>query len=239
MNILSIGNSFSQDAERYLHRLAKREGVNIKTVNLLIGGCSLRTHYLNILNDKAAYSFEFNGENTGIKVSISDALSSDDWDVITLQQVSTMSGSYETYTPYIEALAEYVKEFCPHAKLLIHETWAYEDGSEKLQAFNKYDTADDMLAAITEAYKKAADAIKADGIIPSGEAMLAAVKMGIPKIHRDTTHASYGAGRYLLALTWYKYLTGNDITDNDFNELDAPMSDEERATVIKAVNSIF
>ena len=239
MKILSIGNSFSQDAERYLHRLAKREGVNIKTVNLFIGGCSLRTHYLNMLNDRAAYSFEFNGENTGIKVSISDALSSDDWDVITLQQVSTMSGSYETYTPYIEALAEYVKEFCPHAKLLIHETWAYEDGSDKLQALNKYDTADDMLAAITEAYKKAADAIKADGIIPSGEAMLAAVKMGIPKIHRDTTHASYGAGRYLLALTWYKYLTGNDITDNDFNELDAPMSDEERATVIKAVNSIF
>ena len=33
MKILSIGNSFSQDAQRYLHRLALREGVQMKTVN--------------------------------------------------------------------------------------------------------------------------------------------------------------------------------------------------------------
>ena len=70
MKILSIGNSFSQDAQRYLHRLAKHDGVNIKTVNLYIGGCPLRKHYLNILDDKSAYSFEFNGENTGLFVSI-------------------------------------------------------------------------------------------------------------------------------------------------------------------------
>ena len=48
MKILSIGNSFSQDAQRYLHRLAKNEGVDMKTVNLYIGGCPLRSHYLNI-----------------------------------------------------------------------------------------------------------------------------------------------------------------------------------------------
>ncbi len=34
MKILSIGNSFSQDAQRYLHALAKVEGVDLKTVNL-------------------------------------------------------------------------------------------------------------------------------------------------------------------------------------------------------------
>lgn len=49
MKILSIGNSFSQDAQRYLHRLAKHEGVQLKTVNLYIGGCSLQRHYENIL----------------------------------------------------------------------------------------------------------------------------------------------------------------------------------------------
>ena len=52
MKVLSIGNSFSQDAQRYLHRLAKEDGTFIKCVNLYIGGCSLQTHYINMLENK-------------------------------------------------------------------------------------------------------------------------------------------------------------------------------------------
>ena len=70
MKILCIGNSFSQDATRYLSRIGKAAGTGIKTVNLYIGGCPLKTHYFNVLEDQPAYAFEFNGENTGIKVSI-------------------------------------------------------------------------------------------------------------------------------------------------------------------------
>ena len=70
MKILCIGNSFSQDATRYLSRIGKAAGTGIKTVNLYIGGCPLKTHSFNILEDQPAYAFEFNGENTGIKVSI-------------------------------------------------------------------------------------------------------------------------------------------------------------------------
>jgi hypothetical protein len=58
--ILSIGNSFSQDAQRYLHKTAKNEGVDTKCVNLYIGGCSLKRHYINILENNAEYDFEFN-----------------------------------------------------------------------------------------------------------------------------------------------------------------------------------
>ena len=39
MNILSIGNSFSQDAQKWLHKLAAGNGVEMDTVNLYIGGC--------------------------------------------------------------------------------------------------------------------------------------------------------------------------------------------------------
>ena len=111
MKILSIGNSFSCDAQRYLQRIAKKDGVSIKTVNLFIGGCSLRTHYLNALKDSVAYAFQFNGEDTGIKVSISQALESDDWDVVTLQQASQFSPNFDTYSPYLEYLAEYVRKY--------------------------------------------------------------------------------------------------------------------------------
>lgn len=239
MKILSIGNSFSQDAQRYLHRLAKHDGVEIKTVNLYIGGCSLQHHYDNLIGDKAEYGFEFNGEKTGINVSISQALMSDDWDFITLQQASHFSGEYETYFPYIDELAKFVRKKCPRAEILIHQTWAYEEGSQRLKDLLKFASSKEMLSAICYSYSKAAEKIKAKAIIPCGEAMMKAVEMGVEKIHRDTFHASLGAGRYLLALCWYKALTGNDILNNTFNDFDEPVTEQERNIIIKVVDSIF
>ena len=65
MNILSIGNSFSQDAQRYLHQIARADGVKLTCVNLYIGGCPLSKHYRNMLSEKSEYSLEVNGSNTG------------------------------------------------------------------------------------------------------------------------------------------------------------------------------
>ncbi|MBR2341435.1 MAG: SGNH/GDSL hydrolase family protein [Clostridia bacterium] len=238
MKILSIGNSFSCDAQRYFQRIAKKAGETVKTVNLFIGGCSLRTHYLNILQDSAAYVLGFNGEETGFKVSISQALASDDWDVVTLQQASQFSPDFETYSTYLENLASYVRKYCPKAKIYMHQTWAYEEGSERLNKVG-YESTEAMLSDIEASYEKAAGRIKADGVIPCGRAMFNATKLGIEKIHRDTFHAALGVGRYLLGLTWCKALLGMDITDNDYDEFDVPVSEEERAIAIKAVNATF
>lgn len=234
MKILSIGNSFSQDAQRYLHRLAKSAGENIKTVNLYIGGCPLQRHYLNMLDDVPDYLFEFNGESTGLKVSIRQAIVSDDWDIITLQQASRFSGDYQTYSPYIEELAVYVRKYRPHTKIFIHQTWAYEDGTDRLIQIG-FQSAGEMFAAVREAYQKAAEAIGADGIIPCGEALWNATQAGIEKIHRDGFHASLGVGRYVLALTWYKTLTGKALAGLDFADFDVPVTCEEKEIALKAV----
>ena len=238
MRILSIGNSFSDDSHRYLHKLAISDGEDLNTVNLYISGCPLSTHYSNVLEDKAAYAVRFNGEDTGLFMSIKQALISGDWDIITLQQASINSAKKETYFPYIEYLVDYVKNFCPNAKIYIHQTWAYEDGSEKLASCG-YSTATEMFNDIQKTYKSVANSINADGIIPCGQAMLNAINGGIGKIHRDTFHASLGAGRYLLALTWYKTLTGKDIIKNNFSDFDEPVSQKEREIVIEAVNKAF
>lgn len=238
MKVLSIGNSFSMDAQRYLHQLARKEGVDLFCMNLYIGGCPQRTHYLNLLDDVAGYDLQVNGTHTNLKVSIRQALRSEDWDVVTFQQASHQSARFETYTPYIQELSAYVRKYCPHAKQVIHQTWAYEDGSPKLEAQN-FATSADMFAAIEKAYAQAAELISADGIIPAGKAMLTASQTGIEKIHRDTFHASLGAGRYMLALVWFKYLTGRDITDNAFDDFDVPVTDEERKIVIAAANAAF
>lgn len=239
MKILSIGNSFSQDAQRYLQEIAKKNGSDFKTVNLYIGSCSLNTHYLNILDDKADYRFELNGKKGKIeKVSINWALESDNWDVITLQQVSSSSTSYETYTPYLEFIYEHVKGYCPKAKVYIHQTWAYKEGSDRLKNYG-YISTKDMFEDIKRSYNMAAQAINADGIIPCGQAMFNATQLGLEDIHRDSLHASLGSGRYLLALTWYKALTGNDISCDSFSDFDSPISEQERKIIIEAVNSAF
>ena len=54
MNILAIGNSFSQDATRYLQKIARADGEKISVINLVIGGCSLERHYLNMLSGERA-----------------------------------------------------------------------------------------------------------------------------------------------------------------------------------------
>jgi len=61
---------------------------------------------------------------------------------------------------------------------------------------------------------------------------------GIPKIHRDTFHASLGLGRYALALTWYATLTGRSVLDNTFSDFDEYISDTDVETVKKCVDSI-
>ena len=55
-------------------------------------------------------------------------------------RVGGFSARFETYTPYIEALSQYIRKYCPHSKLLIHQTWAYEDGSAKLTLVNVWAT---------------------------------------------------------------------------------------------------
>lgn len=239
MKILSIGNSFSQDAHRYLSRLAKAEGVEIETTNLYIGGCTLERHHANMQSGEAAYTLDLDGESTVNKSSLAEALAVGDWDVITLQQASHKSGLIDSYFPYLRELAAYVREACPRARLLLHETWAYEEGSERLRELGIFPTAKDMYKAASAAYAKAAEEIAADGIIPSGTAMMAATELGAPRVHRDTFHASYGLGRYILALTWYHALTGNGIAGNRFSGFDEPVGEEEREIAIRAVLSAF
>ena len=235
MHILAIGNSFSQDATRYLHRLARKAGERVTVVNLYIGGCSLSRHYRNMLSGERAYELEINGERSGFRVSLDEALLNRDWDVITLQQVSTLSTKYETFQPYLEALSARAKKLCPKAKQMIHETWAYEKGSERLTVQMGYETPEQMTADVVSAYKQAAADIGADGVIPSGQLMERMLASGIEKVHRDTYHASLGVGRYALALLWFGVLFGKDVSADAFDAFDEPVEEQERRIAIECV----
>lgn len=238
MRVLAIGNSFSQDAMRYLHYSALRSGVKMDVVNLMIGGCPLEWHYQNMLSGAKKYALEFNGAATGFSVSLTEALLSSHWDVITIQQVSHQAPFYDKYyEPYIQELAAYIRKCAPRAKVLIQQTWAYEEGSARLTQELKYEKSADMLKDIVESYNKAANVINADGIIRSGEMMYKLSTSGIDKVHRDTFHASLGAGRYALALLWLRTLCKIDVTGNSFSDFDVPVTDEEKKIIWSVVDS--
>ena len=74
LKILAIGNSFSEDATRYLHQLANAAGIKTQIVNLYIGGCPLERHWKNIENDEKAYGYQLNGIATERRVSIDEVL---------------------------------------------------------------------------------------------------------------------------------------------------------------------
>ena len=238
MNILSIGNSFSCDAQRYLHQIAKADGVNICCFNLYIGGCPLSKHYRNMLSEERVYTLEMNGSSTGFCVSLKEALLNRDWDVITVQQVSSQSPNYDTYQPYLDGLVEYIRRLAPKAKIAVHQTWAYEQGSKRLNEELKYRDYKDMLGDFVTAYQKAAEHIQADYIIPAGDEVGAMLENGINQVPRDTFHASLGLGRYALGLIWYKTLTGNDVLENTFCDFDEEVSAEQIVIAKKCVMEV-
>ncbi len=236
MKLLSIGNSFSDDAHAYLKSVADAAGTYLFAGNMTIGGCSLEQHFRYMKGREERYSYVLNGNTTGLFLHLDKALLSQNWDVITLQQVSHCAPRYETYQPYLNALVAHVRELCPKAKLYLQETWAYEEGSHRLTTELGYKSQADMYRDVRASYEQAAKDIAADGIIPSGTAFQQLLAGGAEKIHRDTFHADMGIGRLTLALTWLRALTGVKPTEIDLSAVRTtkPVTAQEIALAQKA-----
>lgn len=225
MKILSIGNSFSQDAHKWLHKLAKDNGIELETANLYIGGCSLETHWKNAQENNAHYDLELKGENAKRKISIAEALELKKWDIITVQQVSSLSGIYETYEPYLSSLVSVVRKAQPDAKIYFHQTWAYETDSVHGGFVNYNNNQAEMYRCIIETSKKAAHSINAE-LIPSGKVIQTLretvlefnYKKGGLSLCRDGFHLSLDYGRYAAAATWLHTIMGIKISATDFED---------------------
>ena len=224
--ILVIANSFGVDATRYLYGVARSEKEDIKVVTLHIGSCTLYRHYRNMLSDERAYVYYIDGMDSGLKVSLKEALLSDEWDLVTLQEGSCGMARPVDYSPFIEPLAEYVRQCAPLAKLYLHKTWAFAEDSPRLLK-TPFTSRDDMIGNKHSCYARAAENIKADGIIPSLDAMCALYDIIGTAAHRDGFHANLGISRYMLACLWFMVIYGKDITNNKFRDFDIEVTEEE------------
>lgn len=237
MNVLAIGNSFSMDAMRYLSQIARAQGEQLTAINLYIGGCPLEKHFRH-MHSGAPYSLQCNGSETGFLVEMDEALLSREWDVITLQQASGFSGKKDSYVPYVDALVKHIRTLCPKAKLYLHETWAYEEGSSILQRFYPDLTSEDMYQNVVRCYHEIEKEAGFDGLIPSGELMHALLENGVTRVHRDGYHLTLGLGRYAAGLLWFRMLTGKSVAENTYADFDEPVSAEEMALAKRLVDAV-
>ena len=228
MKILSIGNSFSADAHAYLHVLAEQRGIDLETVNLAIGGCSLETHWKNVEENNANYLHSINGGDWTEKlVTIEEILKSERFDAVTFQQVSGYSGKYDTFQPYLNNLVDYVCKIQPNANKYFHRTWAYEIDSPHGD-FPLYDCNQrKMYEALCQASLTACEEIGAT-LIPSGD-VIQALREQVPMFDYanggeslccDGFHMSHTYGRYAVALTWLAVFSGKQVEPLPFKELD-------------------
>lgn len=225
MKICSIGNSFSVDAHKWLHKLAKDNGIELETANLYIGGCSLETHWKNVIENNADYDLELNGNSSQQKISIAKALEFEKWDIVTLQQVSRLSGMFETYEPYLSLLASMVRKAQPNAKVYFYQTWAYEMDSTNDGFVNYNNDQTEMYRCIKETSEMASQIINVE-IIPVGSVIQTLretvsefdYKKGGLSLCRDGSHLSLDYGRYAAAATWLRTITGKKVNAAVFED---------------------
>jgi hypothetical protein len=238
MKVLSIGNSFSQDAHKWLHKLAEKNGYEIETANLYIGGCNLERHWNNYIENKADYSWELNGCRGERNISLNEALEIDSWDVVTIQQASPLSGRPQSYFPYLQNIASVVREKQPQAKIYFFQTWSYEIDIES-KSFDAYNRDQmEMYRRILDTSEMASKVLEAP-LIPVGR-VIQKIRECLPEfdyrnggmsLNRDGYHLSLDYGRFTAAATFFCKLTGEKIKIREFEDFDMSLVNKIIAVV--------
>jgi len=244
LKVLAIGNSFSEDAiENYLFDLADAAGEKIIIGNLYIGGASLALHEENSRENKAAYSYRkinLSGQKAIIDdFTLSDGLADEDWDYISVQQVSLNSGQYEVVIQHLPQLVAYVRERAPKAKIVYHQTWAYQHDSTHPGFVNYERSQEKMHNAIVETTQKISKLKNISTVIPSGTAIQNARTSSLDDtLTRDGYHLELTYGRFTAACTWYQKLFDLDVRKNPYkpdsiSELQAKIAKEAAYQAVK------
>ncbi|PRY54433.1 uncharacterized protein DUF4886 [Arcticibacter pallidicorallinus] len=224
IRILTIGNSFSEDAvENYLYDLAKAAGDSLVIGNLYIGGCSLETHSANAASNAANYSYRkiVGGKKTVTPgQTLSYGIKDEPWDYISFQQASPYSGLAQSYFPHLPNLMDYVAAHAlnPKVKYIFHRTWAYAKNSPHKGFANYQNDQDQMFKAIVKATNEVTEKVQRLKIlIPAGTAIQNARTSVIgDSLTRDGYHLQLTYGRYTAACTWLEALTGKSPVGNTY-----------------------
>lgn len=219
LKVLAIGNSFSVDAvEKYLYQLAAEQGDTLLIGNAVIGGCDIDKHLANLKSEKRDYRYRkiVQGELVEKQgLSLSRIIQDEDWDIITLQQVSFWAGLTTSYGNLPELKKLVIKTATnPKVEIIWHMTWAYPRAS-KYQGFKHYGYDQQvMYDSIVSATEQVLPRVGIERYIPTGIALQKAREELGDIFNRDGLHLNMSLGRYVAGCVWCEFLTGKDIIQN-------------------------
>ncbi len=224
--ILVVGNSFSFDAalQEFLP-IVQAAGDDIVLGFPYKGGTTLELHTKYITGDQQIYNYykikDGKMTSTGGSSRKFDAsiITDEDWDIVIIQTDHNYSGAYSHYFPYLDNLITYLKTYLTNkdAKFYLYMTWAYQNGSAKLEELiNKglYTDQMDQYNKIIDCATRAAiqSGIGEENIIPGGTAVQNGRTSYIgDDYNRDGYHMNLSHGRYTVALTWYEKIFGKSV----------------------------
>lgn len=174
IRLLTIGNSFADNALTYLDDLARSTtDVCFEIGRANLGGCSLEKHwnlarYTDRHPDYKTYRIGKCRDGSELDASLQEVLTGAPWDYVTLQQFSGTSWQRNTFHPYLGQLHALVSRHAPQAKTFLHQTWAYRSDSPFYPQNGL--TQELMFQRIRETYAHYADALGC-GVLPAGEAI--------------------------------------------------------------------
>ena len=216
IRLLTIGNSFSQDAvEQYLYELANEVGVHMIIGNAYKGGQSLEQHWTDLTQEHDVY--EYRKVINGVRYNtphtlLSPIVTDEQWDFISFQQASHYSGLTTTYEPFLSKLVQYTDSIKTGQDVRYgwHMTWAYSKDSNH-GGFANYRRNQDVM------YDSIRYAVQWTQIlhpefsfnVPCGTAIQNARTTYLgDNMNRDGYHLDLKIGRYTAACTWLETLTG-------------------------------
>lgn len=176
LKVLTVGNSFANNATSFLGEIAQSESHPILIGRANLGGASFERHA------KALEAFEKNPSDPAgrpyssnffpprkddKKYSLPELLQAERWDIVTIQQVSNLSWQIDSFEPHAGRIIEAVRKYAPQAEIVIHQTWAYREDypGYKGNDFSKKQMEEGLIASYRQLAQK-----YGLRIIPSGRA---------------------------------------------------------------------
>ena len=229
LKVLLIGNSFSYYFTDELYGMLKTAGKEAVIANVYYSGCSLYRHVNDYKNNIAEFEYDVtdgNGRTEAKNVGLAFCLDADDWDVISIQNhfypklTETFDSAMTACDPNAKDLIEIIRKHKPDAKIVWHETWAFQVGYERNDGkvttvedqTHQYEVIRDVTGKLTEKL--------GISVVPSGDAWQIARADPLigDTLCTDTTRGdgkgdnyhdgNVGGGQYLNACVWFEALTG-------------------------------
>jgi len=218
LKILFVGNSFAVDTMEHTANIALSLGIEkIKFCTLYVGGCSIDMHYAHAMGDLPVYTYYTNEGDGWKSVSahrISDAVKSEDWDIIAIQHGTNNGARYTSPECYakLTPLIEYIKEMAPDAKIAFNLTWMGESTRQHHEIISYKGNIKLMREKLVEVTRDTVlNNPYLDLFIPTGTAIENARTSKIGLLTRDCFHLSMDKGRYIAGLTFIAAVTGLSI----------------------------